>query len=101
MKERAVAAYVIFQAEITDEAQYARYRAATPATIEAAGGRFVVRGGATTLLEGDTEPGRTVIVEFPDRQAALDWYHGEDYTAARALREKAAAGRMYIVDGID
>ncbi len=94
-------AYVIFQAEISDEAQYARYRAATPATIAAAGGRFIVRGGATTLLEGEAVPGRTVIVQFPDRQTALDWYNGEEYTAARALREGAAEGRMYLVEGVD
>ncbi|MGH8982020.1 MAG: DUF1330 domain-containing protein [Acidimicrobiales bacterium] len=96
-----MAAYVIFQADITDEEQYARYRAVTPATIAAAGGRFIVRGGETVLLEGEPVAGRTVIVEFPDRQTALGWYHGEDYTAARALREHAAVGRMYIVDGVD
>lgn len=96
-----MAAYVIFQVEVTDEAQYTRYRAASSAAIAATGGRFIVRGGAATLLEGDAAPGRTVIVEFPDRQAALDWYHGEEYTAARALREHAATGRMYIVDGVD
>jgi uncharacterized protein (DUF1330 family) len=96
-----VPAYVIFQADITDEEQYARYRAATPPTIAAAGGRFVVRGGDVTVLEGEAPAGRTVIVEFPDRQTALDWYHGEDYSAARALRQHAATGRMYLVDGVD
>lgn len=96
-----MAAYVIFQADITDQEQYDRYRAATPATIAAAGGRFIARGGAITVLEGDAPAGRTVIVEFPDRATALDWYHGEAYTAARALRATAAKGRMYIVDGVD
>lgn len=96
-----MAAYVIFQVEVTDDAQYARYRAASGAAIAAAGGRFVARGGETTLLEGDAVPGRTVILEFPDRQAALDWYRGADYVAARALREGAATGTMYIVDGVD
>lgn len=94
-------AYVIFQAEISDEEQYGRYRAVTPGTVAAAGGRFIARGGAATALEGGPVPGRTVIVEFPNRQAALDWYHGEAYTAARALRAGAATGRMYVVDGVD
>lgn len=94
-------AYVILQAEITDEEQYERYRAAAPPTIAAAGGRYLVRGGPTTLLEGDPPAGRTVVVEFPDRQAALAWYHGADYRTARALRKDAAVGSMYIVDGVD
>lgn len=96
-----MAAYVIFQAEVTDDAQYARYRDASPASVSAAGGRFIVRGGETALLEGDEEPGRTVIIEFPDRRSALEWYHGKAYTDARALREGAASGRMYVVDGVD
>lgn len=96
-----MAAYVIYQAEITDQERYEGYRAVAPATIAAAGGRFIVRGGALTLLEGEAPAGRTVIVEFADRQAALDWYNGAEYTAARALRENAATGRMYIVDGAD
>ena len=100
-EEDRVPAYVIYQADITDEEQYARYRAVAPATITAAGGRFLARGGETTGLEGEVPAGRTVIVEFPDRQAALDWYHGERYADARALREHAATGRMYVVDGID
>lgn len=94
-------AYVIFQADITDDEQYAHYRAASPGTVAAAGGRFIVRGGEITLLEGDAPASRTVIVEFPDRETAVRWYHGEGYTAARALREHAATGRMYVVDGVD
>ena len=43
---------------------------------------------------------RTVVVEFPSRQAALDWYHGEEYQAAKRIRESAARIRfMWIVDG--
>ncbi len=96
-----MAAYVIFQADVIDQEQYDRYRAATPATLAAAGGRFIARGGAMTVLEGEAPAGRMVIVEFPDRKTALNWYHGEEYTAARALRANAAKTRMYILDGID
>jgi uncharacterized protein (DUF1330 family) len=96
-----VAAYVIYQGEVLDPVQYEEYKARGAASIEAAGGRYVVRGGEFEALEGEPPAGRTVVIEFPSRQAAIDWYHGAAYTAARALRDGAAHARMYVVDGVD
>ncbi len=94
-------AYVIYQGEVTDPDRYEEYRPKAAASIEAAGGRYVVRGGETQSLEGEPPAERTVVIEFPTVQAALDWYHGEQYTAARRLREGAARARMYVVAGVD
>jgi uncharacterized protein (DUF1330 family) len=93
-------AYVIYQGEVTDPERYAQYRPLAAESIEAAGGRYLARGGEIEVLEGEPPPGRTVVVQFPDRQAALAWYHGEAYTAARAVREGACRARMYVVDGV-
>lgn len=60
-----------------------------------------MRGGDVNVLEGDAPAGRTVILEFPTLQAALDWYHGDRYTEVRKLREGAAIARMYAVDGYE
>jgi uncharacterized protein (DUF1330 family) len=96
-----VAAYVIYQCEVLDPVRYEDYKTRAAASLEAAGARYVVRGGELDVLEGDAPAGRTVVVEFPSRQAAIDWYHGAAYTAARAIREGAATARMYVVDGVD
>jgi len=95
-----VPAYVIYQCEVLDPVQYEQYKTRGAASIAAYGGQYIVRGGEFDVLEGDAPAGRTVVVEFPSRQAAVDWYHGPEYTAARALRERAADARMYVVDGI-
>jgi len=39
----------------------AEYRKHTPAAVEAFGGRFLVRGGASETLEGDWQPKRLVV----------------------------------------
>jgi uncharacterized protein (DUF1330 family) len=96
-----VAAYVIYQAEVLDPVRYEEYKTRGAASLEAAGGRYVVRGGEFAVLEGDAPAGRTVVVEFPSRKAAIDWYHGAEYTAARAIRAGAAHARMYVVDGVE
>ena len=96
-----MAAYVIYQGEVLDPVRYEEYKTAAAASIAAAGGRYVVRGGEVEVLEGDAPSGRTVLLEFPTRQAALDWYRSADYAAARALREGVARARMYVIDGVE
>ncbi len=93
-------AYVIYQGEVTDPQRYEQYKALAAQSIIAAGGRYVVRGGDVEVLEGDSPAGRTVVVEFPDREAAANWYRGDLYTAARRVRHGAATARMYVVDGV-
>jgi uncharacterized protein (DUF1330 family) len=94
-----MAAYVIYQAELLDAQRYEQYKALAGPSIAAAGGRYLVRGGNFEALEGDAPASRTVVVEFANMQAAVEWYHGEEYTAARKLREGAADARMYVVEG--
>jgi uncharacterized protein (DUF1330 family) len=95
-----MAAYVIYQGEVLDPERYEAYKPLAAASIAAAGGRYVVRGGDVEVLEGDEPAGRTVVLEFPTMQAATDWYRGEEYAAARQVREGAARARMYVVDGV-
>ena len=95
-------AYVIYQGEVSDPERYEAYKRAAAASVTAAGGRYIVRGGGVEVLEGDAPSGRTVVSEFPSMEAALTWYHGPDYTEARRLREGAAVvAHMYIVEGAD
>jgi uncharacterized protein (DUF1330 family) len=95
-----VPAYVIYQGEVTDPQRYEEYKTQASASILAAGGRYVVRAGDIEALEGEPPPGRTVVLEFPDRDAAVAWYRGARYTEARKLRHGAAVARMYVVDGV-
>ena len=93
--------FVIYQADVLDPTQYEEYKARVAPNIVAAGGRYVVRGGDATVLEGELPAGRTVVLAFPTRQDALDWYHSEEYTAIKKLREGAARATLYVVDGMD
>ncbi|MDP9334678.1 MAG: DUF1330 domain-containing protein [Actinomycetota bacterium] len=98
--EASLAAYVIYQGEVLDPVRYEEYKTKGAASILAAGGKYLVRGGDVEVLEGEAPAGRTVVLEFPTRQAAIDWYRSDDYTEIRTIREGAARARMYIVEGI-
>jgi uncharacterized protein (DUF1330 family) len=93
-------AYVLVDAKVTDPAQYEEYRKVAPAAIARYGGRYLVRGGATTVLEGEWQPNRIVVLEFPDGDAARRFYESPEYRAARALRAGAAAMNVIVVDGV-
>jgi uncharacterized protein (DUF1330 family) len=94
-------AYVIVDVDVTDPERYERYKAATPAAIAAGGGRFLVRGGELTVLEGDWQPSRLVVLEFEDLAAAERWYESDAYQAAAKLREGGATMRMVAVQGLE
>ena len=92
-------AYVIVQEEIHDQRMFELYRKDVIPTIEAFGGRFIVRGGKLTTLEGQWAYDRTVIIEFPSRADAEGWYRSPAYQKIMPLRLKSSKGNFVIVDG--
>jgi len=95
-----MAAYLIARVNVTDPEKYKNYTALSPAAIAAFGGKFLARGGETETFEGDEENNRMVIVEFENMEKAREFYHSDQYVAARAEREGAADGQFIIVEGI-
>ena len=79
--------------------EIAEYVSRIDATLEPFGGRSVIHGGPMDALEGDC-PGDLVVIAFPDRQHARDWYHSPAYRAILPLRTANAAGWVALVDGV-
>jgi uncharacterized protein (DUF1330 family) len=94
-----MAAYVIGDIEVTDQAIYDDYRKQVLATVEKYGGRFAVRGGKVEPLEGGWAPKRLVVLEFPSMEQALKWYRSSEYAPLIKLRQKGARGRLLVVEG--
>lgn len=92
-------AYIVYQAEVNDAEQYAKYIAAAGPAVQAAGGTYLVRGGEIEVLEGDPPAGRTVIIEFPTMAQAIEFFRGPVYSSIRELRHGAATARSYVVNG--
>jgi uncharacterized protein (DUF1330 family) len=95
-----VPAFVVVETDIQDPEQYELYKKASPAAVEAGGGRFIARGGELAILEGDWRPKRLVLLEFPDLEAAKRFYESPAYQEAKRLREGAAGFNMVAVEGL-
>lgn len=93
-------AYVIASIEVTDPALYEDYRRQVEATVQAHGGRFLVRGGAGRLLEGGGPPHRSVVVEFPSMARLQAWYDSPEYRPLIELRRRASRGTLIAVEGV-
>jgi uncharacterized protein (DUF1330 family) len=95
------AGYVVVEMNISDPERYKAYMAAAPATIAAAGGEYLVRGGKSEPLEGDWIPPRVAILKFPSYDQAKAWHDGEAYRRARANRVGATEFfNMVLVEGV-
>jgi uncharacterized protein (DUF1330 family) len=95
-----VAAYVVVDVNVEDPDRYAEYSKPVPESIAKYGGRFLVRGGACEALEGDWQPRRLVVIEFPSMDAALEWYHSDEYQELAKIRWSAATANFLAVEGV-
>lgn len=93
-------AYLIARIEVTDWQRYRRYVESTPEVVTRYGGKFIVRGGKSVVLEGEPEPRRLVVIEFPTFERAKEFYESREYTEVKQFRAGAAVGQFVIIDGV-
>jgi uncharacterized protein (DUF1330 family) len=98
-KRLIMPAYIIVDVTINNPENYDGYKKLTPASLLPYKGKFIARGGPTETLEGDWQPGRIVLIEFPSVDKAKLWWNSEEYAPAKALRQANAETKMIVVEG--
>ena len=86
--------FIVARIDIEDRARYAQYEAGFMRVFEAHGGKLLAVDEAPEVMEGQWPVTRTVLIEFPDRSAAMRWYESDDYQAL--ARHRFAASRADI-----
>jgi uncharacterized protein (DUF1330 family) len=93
-------AYVITHTEVADQAAFNEFSSKTPATMQAFGGKFLVRGGRVIALEGDA-PKRVIVNVFDSVEKAQAWRNSPAWKELLPLRAKATKLSLdYIVEGV-
>jgi uncharacterized protein (DUF1330 family) len=95
-----MAAYVIFDVDITDLTQYQEFMSGVKPALEAAGARYLARGGSHKVHEGDWQPRRIVLLEFPSLVAWEAFYNGPTYQGLKAIRDACSSARLVAVEGV-
>ena len=95
-----MSAYLIANITVTDPAGFAAYRDQVAPMIAAFGGRYLVRGGAVTPVEGEPGLNRVVVLEFPDMGMLKAFYGSKDYAPLIAMRQAATVSNVALVEGV-
>jgi uncharacterized protein (DUF1330 family) len=95
-----MSAYVIFDVEIRDLDRYQDFMKQVKPALDAAGARYLARGGAHKVYEGDWEPRRVVILDFPSVAAWEQFYHGSVYQGIKSIRDECSSARLVSVEGL-
>jgi uncharacterized protein (DUF1330 family) len=96
-----MSAYVIFDVEIRDMERYQAFMQGVKPALDAAGARYLARGGEHTVYEGDWLPRRIVILEFPSVAAWEAFYNGPTYQGLKSIRDECSSARLVSVQGLE
>lgn len=95
-----MSAFVIFDVEIFDLAKYQAFMNGVKPALEAAGGKYLARAGEHRVYEGDWQPRRIVILEFPDLASFEGFYNGPVYCSLKSIRDECSRARLVAVQGL-
>lgn len=90
--------YIIAHVTVNDPEAYAAYVTGDTPIIEGHGGRFLIRGGRSEVVEGALHD-RHVVVEFPDYAAAEACYNDPAYQEVAEIRRRHADSVILLVEG--
>lgn len=91
-------AYVIFDVIIHDPVRYQDFMDQVKPALAAAGARYLTRGGPHKVYEGDWQPRRVVVREFPSLTAWETFYYGPVYQGLKAIRDACSSARLVAVE---
>ena len=92
--------YWIARVDVHNDEGYKAYAQANPAIFKKFGGRFIVRAGKFSAIEGQSRS-RNVVIEFPDYDAAMACYNSPEYQANIKVRQPHAQADLIIIEGYD
>ena len=94
-----MAAYLVVQNTIKDEAQYQKYREAVVPFMASFGAKLVARGAKVEVLEGEHDTRPVVMFEFPTMEAIHAFWNSPDYVPIKKLREGIATLNIWAFVG--
>lgn len=94
-----MSAYLVLDLTIQDMETFREYIEKIPAFIRKHGGRYIVQGEVPTVMEGDWQPERLVVIEFPESENAKSFLQDPEAQPLFALRHKVTTSRLLLVEG--
>jgi uncharacterized protein (DUF1330 family) len=94
--------YTVGEMDITDPSWIREYVANVTGMVERRGGRYLARTAQVEKIEGErARPPVCVLIEWPSREVADEFYESEEYRPYREARLSGARNEFLLVDGED
>lgn len=94
-----MSAYAIFDVDIYDLQRYQDFMTQVKPVVESFGGKYLSRGGAHKVYEGEWEPRRIVLFEFPSMDDLEGFYYSDTYQGLKTIRDECSSARVVSVQG--
>ena len=94
-------AYWVARSRVIDPVEYKKYTDPLPAIFAKYGAKVLARGGRFQIMEGPEKFHRFVVIEFPSFDQAKGWYDSAAYQKLIPIRQKAASGKSFLVEGAE
>jgi len=95
-----MAGYILMDLEITDPDGFREYIKLAGPSVSQYGGKVLVGGAFSDILDGDWKPRRLSIAAFDSVEQVKRWYDSPEYAPAKALRLKVANAKVIVVPGV-
>ena len=92
--------WVCIYEKIDNSEKLKEYAAKAIPAVEKFSGKFLARGGKNRTNEGIDSP-RTVVIEFPDYNAAIECYDSKEYQEAHNILNGYVVRHHQIVESIN
>jgi len=94
--------YAVGELDFIDQNWVAAYVANVTRTVEQFGGRYLARTSRVDQLEGEGKPPQLfVIIEWPSKEIAQEFYQSAEYRTYRDSRLAGARCRFNLIAGED
>jgi uncharacterized protein (DUF1330 family) len=85
---------------IRDPAKYQEFMTGVKPALDNAGAKYLARGGAHKVYEGDWQPRRIVLLEFSSVAAWESFYNGPTYQGLKHIRDACSSARLVSAEGL-
>ncbi|MCX5755795.1 MAG: DUF1330 domain-containing protein [Gemmatimonadetes bacterium] len=93
-------AFFVANVEVTDPEGFKAYAVGAPATVAQYGGKYIARGGAIEILEGDWAPKRLTIIQFDSVVQVKAWFDSPEYKPFKEIRKKTTIAKLLVTEGV-
>lgn len=95
-----MSALFIAISKVTDRDKLNQYLAGAPASLAGRQIEVLAFSEDGEDIEGHAPGSRVVVLKFPDKAAALDWYNSPEYQAVVQLRLDGSEGFAQLCTGM-